>query len=622
MRQSPGAPRVCVGEMITKSTTPPEQIMASSKVTTRTTDVRLVGIGGVLSIADLEAWRGRVSPQPVAPEPLKRLFAQFAWDQMFVKLSGLACILANKGPLSAAARSWTHDLGRAFESSLNTAERDMARYVAAHPDRGIASEQTLYFAQAMALLYGATEGPTPHDGNLVHLLLACNDYAFTWIEDDPTLTRKERGLVDQARAATFNEFGDRVLKMVRGALLLTTPPDPTRTRWQSPDAWEALQRRAFGGRTVTEYVMELAGPLHVHSLTWGSDANAPGCTILDVDGWMGPTPADAAAGADLLRSLTATPDELRALLRGSLNADALPVGSAVFSRTPFVALSDTRVVPASPWAVGEHLRLGLWAKMMAAAKEEFAPKANAGAKAWLSTFGELVERWCHQQAEHAAQSPAFVGRVLPRSLTGDEVEDVVMVNGNKAVLFSVKSRLIRDDVHKQARSSRAVVQLYDGMLFGDATDEFRVGAVRQLSASVERVRARRYEPDLDHRVEVFPVLVTFDEMGLDTPGAYQWMRTRMNALRLRLPRNTHAVTFVTVSEFERLMALAEHGHDLTRLLALKTSPQWADARLDVLISREVRDASHARSSFMSGEFERISNTIFTGLFPGRRLPDE
>jgi len=99
-----------------------------------------------------------------------------------------------------------------------------------------------------------------------------------------------------------------------------------------------------------------------------------------------------------LRSLTMTRNEARAELEGTLRPDGLPHSPSLFVARPFIEIEAGVIVPASPSMVTEHLRGGLWKRLLDACKQKHS------ADVWFSAVG--------------AGRPAVLGRLRRTPCTG------------------------------------------------------------------------------------------------------------------------------------------------------------------------------------------------------------
>ena len=141
---------------------------------------------------------------------------------------------------------------------------------------------------------------------------------------------------------------------------------------------------------------------------------------------------------------------------GRTLGSSLPGLPPSYFRTPFVSVDD-KLLALSPWHVHQdHARLGTWAKPNAAAKTVLRTKSN---QTFSSAFGEFFERWCAEIAREAAGMNGFRDAlILPGSPgSADEIEDVVLIQGDTAAFLSVKASLVPEAALKGAtRRSDAV----------------------------------------------------------------------------------------------------------------------------------------------------------------------
>lgn len=585
-------------------------------VRTRTLDPRLGNIAPILSIGHMtEQQSGRY--ERIDPAVLKRHVASFGWKPTFWKLARLAAVMAN-GQRNDA-RELTSDLLVRFESSPNPAERQIAAYVAAHGNRSpVAHEAGIYFLQALALLYGNESDDAPPDGTLAFWFLLANDYALEWRDADKTpLTLKERILADTTRCIGFNQRRDPVRHFVRMYLTLTTPP-PRTPEWKVAAAWSEFLQSALGA-SLHDYVEGLAAPLVIHSKLWGGNRGRSEVPVLNPSSWLGDTIGSSKSGEAFLDQLTLDRDRVVELLREGLPENGLPVGPSVFYRYPFVRFSPDAIVAASPWVVDEQLRAALWGKCISYAKQV---DSRSGAQRWNSAFGDLFEmygRRCVEQARRCEQFRETV-HVSAEIGTDDEIEDIVIMDHDRVALVSFKASTIPEATMKQASCRNDVVKWFERWLFfregsSGTGGGHRDGALRLLNKKIDRLRAGDYEPTIPRGWQVFPVVVTYDELGADNIGMYRWVDERCRTEALLQQKRVRRPTFAHINEFEELLAMAGNGRRVLDVLQRKTkSNQAAEAPLAVLIRQVCRDERHLRLRGLSEEFESLSDRIAMRLF--------
>lgn len=568
-------------------------------------DVRLSHIGPFLC---LEEMRGTAEP----PAQLIRRVAFFGWHQLVLKTARLAAIMANH-PGSAVAAP-VAELTRVPLERLVTSgspeQCQVAQYVLSHPGP-IAHEAVIYFVLALALLYGADDGPMPDDVAFAYLLLAANDHCMAWkSESAGSLSRNERNLAVGARAALHNDRQDGVAKFVRGCLLLEGPP-PRTPEWSTADAWCAFQQEALGV-PLQEYLDTLAGPLVLISRLWGDvdDTDHP-FPIVEPSKWLEAFPRSKA----FVERLSATREEAKLVLER--NADGLPVGPTLFHKRPFIRLADDVLVAASPWVVREVLNVGLWARHLAAAKRQFGNEA--GAKKWSGAFGDLFEAWCRRVGEWAAATPGFKGHLLD---VPPELGDVAFAYGKNIVVFEMKSRLMREDVLKGATSPESAVQYYDDYFFAKRTAEFRGGVVRQVDAGIRALRSGQFEPNIHRNTLVLPCLVTFDDIGGDNPSMYRWLKRRCKEERLLQGRRLRPLTLLDADLYELLLGVAGGQRGIVDILKRKTQPPWDEGRLGVLLSTIARADGQHRVPKVTEHFAETTGRIRRILFPSVAAVDD
>jgi hypothetical protein len=293
-----------------------------------------------------------------------------------------------------------------------------------------------------------------------------------------------------------------------------------------------------------------------------------------------------------LADISCSRDDARAELNRAHRPGRLPYALGLCVRKPFVDVGDGVLVPWSPWVVREQLRLAPWARLLAASNDLGGAVARED---WLRTFGDLFEGWCRFVGQATASSSTCNVRVDMPTQTGDdtEIEDVLLIGERDVALFSVKARLMREDVVKAARSRAEVLDWYESLLFAAPKGKYRAGAVRLLDRKISAIRRGAYEPQIRRDARVLPVLVTFEDLG-ENEALYRWIQTRCNADDLLQQANVVPLTLMHVHEYEATMAIAAAGGDVFGILGERADVNRAWERFELTRSRHVNDVGALR----------------------------
>jgi hypothetical protein len=559
---------------------------------------------------------------PLEADVLIADMRRYGWRPTFFKLASLAALLANHG--IAAARTMTSDVLISLNNSDRRAEREIGEYVTANPGRSdIANEAAIYFLEAMAILYGNDTEDMPSDGLIAYWLLVANDFAFDWRgPNSRALSDDEAALPNAMRAMTFNHRRDPVRHFVRMYLMFANTP-PRTPGWSEPNAWMSFLTDALG-LPLSEYVETHAGPLVILSKLWCAKGPFEPPPTVHPHQWLSETTLDPKRVDGFLESLALSRDDARAQLVSGLASSGLPIGPTLFYRFPFVRFSNTSLVAASPWVVAEQLRGGLWGRAMSLAKRQ---DPASGHMRWASAFGDLFELYCRHCVNIARTSTRFRERVLMSETIGgdDEIEDIVIRDERRLALMSIKSNTIPESKLRQASSESDVVDWVEKWLFGRAQKQERLktreGAIRQLDQKVRRLREGAYEPTLDRRAQVYPVIVMYDELGVDNVAVYKWVAARCRNEDLLQDSRTRPLTFVHINEFEELVALGSNGVAVLDVLQRKTRAEWAAQMSFSVHLREVhKNYRHRRLSGLLHEYNALTSRMKARLFrdPGAR----
>jgi hypothetical protein len=552
-----------------------------------------------------------------SPELVAQMATRWAWAPTVLKLSVLAALVAEHGPEGAITRALTVEPLRSHAVVANDFDARVSDYARAHGDKMVVAHgDILYFLQSLAILYGAEDGPVPSDRELAYWMLMAGDHLPGWkMESAPAVTPLESGVALMARASLFTSKEDVALSLARAKLLFGRPP--RRGRFTSAAKWEELQHEAFGC-SFAEYLDQFVTPLTTSAVMWGK-RNANGGLVpplIHPSTWLRQTKLDNSRPLAELDKLVISREDAREKLRRHLTPAGLPRSPAFFYRQPFIRVGADSVVGLSPMAVYGHLRGGIWAKFLAATKHR-----TGAAEPWQEAFGYLTEQYCRELAKDVARSEQSPDRVVewPR----EEIEDLVLANGNAVALISVKSRLMDERYLRQASSPRDVIGWFNEVLFrqkSSRTDRHRSGALRQLDAAVARIRAGRYEPLVARDVEVFPVLVMFEEV-FDTYYLQQWVGETCSRIGLFAGERVRPVVLASLTNLELMLGLLARGISVVDVLRAKASPEWRQRPLQHVIAHESRGHQRTRPPAVERAYRDVLNSSTMKMF-GRPLPDD
>lgn len=541
--------------------------------------------------------------RPLPPADIRRRFRELRWEPTFKSLAVMASKLAREGILGRSQFQWMSELVNVRSPDPGYAIVD-ARVRPHLGKRPILHEQLLYVMfQLAAEECRPDSGRTPPFVELTYLGLLLNDHLDRGYSDAAEERAKFASSI--ALALRFNHDRDRLRAIARAYAILTDPPPPHVQLASVPDMWDEIQRAAFSGRTLDEYFGLFVHPMILFSQTLWGEKDAP---ILDPVQWYQNSPALQQLAQEWLLPLTVTREELAA----SAGAEPLPTMPTLLLRKPFVRFDD-RYWAATPWACNRQLHTGIRHRLLDASKR----LGKAHEEAWKFGFGEMVEAWTHKLAASAQQARHFRGRfIIPsRSGTG-EVEDVVWTDDNVAILFSVKSSLMREDEGFNISSDSGVVDWLERFLFAPKSKTHRGGAARQLHANIERLRSG--VTALPKDVVVFPVVVMYDD-PLENVAIIDWVAERIHHHGLLGQHGVRPLLVCSIDTFEAVMFLASQGRHLGDLFESKQSPESRRIRFDVFL-HERSTEDFFRLPLIEERFEKASSRSLAMLRDEAKIP--
>ena len=536
---------------------------------------------------------------------LARRLRAFEWSSAFRRLALYASFLANNPDSLTKLRAF---LQVALERSSVPEHRRVGLALSTqHPSRPLAHGAVINLLQANVILQSSESGHEATDADLAYLLLGANAFAGDWNEpaERNIFTNKERNLANSARGMLYARGADTVHTLLRVEEIFGTVPERT-SDWDNTAAWSQVQQRVLGS-SISDYVELLAGPLVIQTATWAREGLAEGESRppeLRPEAWLRETKIPAEVGRDFLSSLAVTREEAREELERQRGAHEIVLAPTVFVRRPLVWISETHVAAAAPWFLEDQIRMGVWARFLQYAKSEY-----GAFEKWTSAFGDMFELRCVSFVDRALKTRGRGDIRRAHSATWGKEEDIVLIEGNAIIVISVKASTMPEDRLKGARSIQSVVEWYERFYFGKRAGRRRAGAVHLLQKKVDAIRAgtERIPP----RPKVFPVVLTYDRLSADNPGAYRWVTTRCNTERLL--SKCEPLTLLDIDDFELLMAVIANGRSLRSILEHKTSGDWRYGRLSLLIHEQFT-AKDKRLPWAEAAFDDLSARIKRRLF--------
>jgi hypothetical protein len=527
--------------------------------------------------------------EAMSPEFLVERIKTFDWRESLIRLGHLSAVLANdeSGPMSTRALTLTSDGLRSLTASTPEAramlERGRRYLEAAKTPLVVAHEEALVFLEHIVLLHGGDAGGGPTEAELSLWLLGASDQLEAWQESDSRpLDETESLAAEFVKVHRFNRSSvDEVRLLCRAQGIFNTPP--AEGSFASPQAWSELQRLAFGD-DFTHYFECFVVPLVMLSHSWGKHADLKkSIPVLVPAHLLKHFGTEGQYFVDHLAQLTGTRNELKAeILKRMRPGMLLPHAPTALLRKPFVDLENGgEIVAASPWYVRATGRTGIWARYLAGAKAQLGGK---GGEEWSIAFGQMLEDWCRRYAKRAEAAARTKFRIELPSQPGavDEIEDVVSIEGNAITMFSVKSRLVREDIARHAISRTKLLDWYEQFFFTEKTAKHRVGVVAQLSTRIDMVRAGKFELRVPRDVRIYPVLVTFDDL-CDNQMLSEWLNGRCKVHGLLQQDNVSRLTLAVVDDYERLLAAPFQKKSVVKILESRNSARLSNERLAVVL---------------------------------------
>jgi hypothetical protein len=525
----------------------------------------------------------------ISPELIRRSFRTLNWSATFKRLASIAADLHSTGTLGKFQEAIKHTLVSNKHPHPFTAMLAVGLEPHVNSRRPILHEQVLYtMFQLAAEECDESRGRDPNVFELALLALMVNDHL-------------DRGYVDMATehgafassislALRFNHSRDHLRTIARAASILTDALPANSELARTPATWLAIQERAFGSLGVLGFLQLFAQPLVMFADTQWGPKSVPS---LNLSRWYRNAPELLPTVEAWIEPMTTTREEIRA----SGTGDPIPNVSPLLLKKPFVRFEDDHWA-ASPSAVMRQLQTGVRVRLLRAAAE----LGRREQKMWEHALGLMIEAWCQQVARWAASSDQCRGVVhVPNEAGAEDIDDVVVVDNEVAIVFSVKSTLMREHQGFNISAKTGIVEWYEEFLFAEKRGSLREGAARLLNKKVEAIRSGR--TSLPRNVKIIPVIVMYDE-PLEHVGVIDWWTRRCSEEKLfgaSMP-----LMVITIDMFEALMSLLARGRDLGDMLTSRQSQRWRRQRLDVFLAETIPDWRQVRLPAIQDRFDAIA----------------
>ena len=515
---------------------------------------------------------------------IRERIGTYGWKPSLLRLSQLSSFLALNETTDEQVRQRTIDPLFLLTGDQRTTQMfaRMRAIVAHHRSTlRIVHDEVLSHLQHLVLVDGNESDETPSDQELSLWMLMVNSHLGEWASPNQReLTVDEKLIAAIVRGRAFNRRPHWMALAVRCYELFRACPEDASLG--GDDAWARMQLETFGVPFEQYFSMILMVLLSTSISSARGPNGEESIPAVGPESWAGLCPdldwvkqrldALAISRAAARDEILAAPNAVES--SGFLHAPAL------LRRKPLIVDVDSYLIT-SPSNVAVQFHAGPWGAYLQRAKEVHGD--SRGFLRWSSAFGEAVERYCASFARYARDAGRFRSSwrmILPENPgDADEIEDVILVEDDQAVLFSVKSSMLPErDVHR-ATSEQAVIDWLDRYLFAE-TRSFK-GAVRKLDKNISEVLAGDFERlGLSRNVKILPVLVGYDELGEDV-FLYQRIRRRCQELGLLQQPGVAPLTLASIDWYESMMEYVAAGRSLVGLLRKrKRDKPWFDRRLD------------------------------------------
>lgn len=447
----------------------------------------------------------------------------------------------------------------------------------------IVHEEVLSHLQHLVLVDGNESNETPSDQELSLWMLLVNSHLGEWAETNQReLSDKEKLISAIIRGRTFNRQPLWMGLAVRCYELFRSCPEDASLG--GDDAWVKMQIDTFGAPFEQYFKTILIVLLATSISSAGGPNGEEPIPAIGPRSWSGICPdPDLDWVKARLNALAITREAARQEILAAPNAieaSGFLHAPALLRRKPLVLDVDNYLIT-SPSNIAVQFYAGPWGAYLQHSKKVHGD--SRGFKRWSSAFGNAFERYCASFALYARNASKFRSswRMIVPENPGDvdEIEDVILVEGNRAVFFSVKSWMLPErDVHRAA-SEQTVIESLDRFLFAE-TSSFK-GAVRKLDKNISEVLAGEFERlGLSREVRILPVLVGYDELGEDVL-LYQRIRHQCKEMGLLQQTGVAPLTLASIDRYESMMEYVAAGRSLVGLLRKRKPNQpWFDRRLD------------------------------------------
>ncbi len=202
--------------------------------------------------------------------------------------------------------------------------------------------------------------------------------------------------------------------------------------------------------------------------------------------------------------------------------------------------------------------------------------------------------------------------ILVRLLGHDEIADIILLEKDCVVLFSVKAGLLTEADAKGARSRTKIIDWFYRFLLNQRTSQFGEGAFVQLDRTVTQIRAGAFSSVARH-LRIYPIVVTYEHLS-ENPMLYRWLAEGFRTRGLLQQADVGSAAVISAGTFETLVSVAARGASVQDLLDRRGALDGGEISLDTILRETIPEEFKRRLPQLELAFDTIVRRIKQKLF--------
>ncbi len=526
---------------------------------------------------------------------LRSIVRRLPFESAMLYVALVLCRLGSR--LNDPRRQW--ELAKQFYGSQPELLADYERILAVNPDRVIFSPQPLTLLLRLVMEHARHEPLRDLDENEIRLVQDAVLGAHSAIEmslDAMGLPSRDALMGYELQAATFFRQAQPLEEMARQREFLRLATEDARLKHSSNRVPVADWLTEYGVTAEQQWTLGFGLSAITHAF---GDEVTPRIVAPHV--------------GDLLNQigLADVPREVPVIAssRSEFNAQfgrfgggdtALSWEVRPFQTTPFLRLTDGGLLLLSPAWLLSWLGEGFHYRALRHA-QDLGGKTSGKYQRFA---GEIVELYALDLANAGlAQRNAVFGEQRYGPNSGERTSDVAVVSGNDLVLFEIHARRVSAAAAVSGTAGEATLEV--SRLLVEKADQLGpcIGALLRGEATLPGVEISQIE-------RIWPIVVSVGHV-MQTRNLWDYLDAEMDETKAAplADARVQPLQVMDISDYEKLLGLAETGESLPEMLAHKTNGHYRERDFAAWLHSPGTPSDKPRLSVLKARWEAMTDWL-------------